>query len=74
MLVNPYDPDAVGAAIARAMAMPLEERKQRHAELYGALLRNDISDWGDRFLKALAVPEKGNAARQAALRDNLTAL
>ena len=30
--------------------------------------------WGDRFLKALAVPEKGNAARQAALRDNLTAL
>jgi len=74
LLVNPYDPDAVGAAIARAMAMPLEERKQRHAELYGALLRNDISDWGDRFLKALAVPEKGNAARQAALRDNLTAL
>jgi trehalose 6-phosphate synthase len=74
LLVNPYDPDTVGAAIARAMAMPLEERKQRHAELYGALLRNDISDWGDRFLKALAVPEKGNAARQAALRDNLTAL
>jgi trehalose 6-phosphate synthase len=54
LLVNPYDPDAVGAAIARAMEMPLAERKSRHAELYAALLRNDISLWGDRFLKALA--------------------
>ena len=53
LLVNPYDPDAVGAAIARAAAMPREERKSRHRELYGALLRNDISRWGDRFLKAL---------------------
>ncbi|MEO8300864.1 MAG: trehalose-6-phosphate synthase [Rhizomicrobium sp.] len=53
LLVNPYDPDAVAAAIARAVAMPLNERKARHAELYAALLRNDISDWGDKFLKAL---------------------
>jgi trehalose 6-phosphate synthase len=53
LLVNPYDPDAVGAAIARAMAMPLDERRRRHAELFAALLRNDIGDWGDRFLKAL---------------------
>ena len=47
------------AAIARAMAMPLAERKTRHAELYAALLRNDISKWGDRFLKALAPPRQG---------------
>ncbi len=53
LLVNPYDPDAVGAAIARAMAMPLDERRKRHAELYEALLANDISEWGDRFLKSL---------------------
>ena len=26
------------------------ERKTRHAALYAALLRNDISKWGDRFL------------------------
>ncbi len=64
LLVNPYDPDAVGAAIGRAMAMPQDERKQRHAELYASLLRNDISDWGDRFLEALAGPEKGRAARE----------
>src|SRR6202041_3994524 len=29
LLVNPYDPDAVGAAIARAVAMPSDERKAR---------------------------------------------
>jgi trehalose 6-phosphate synthase len=53
LLVNPYDPDSVAAAIARAMAMPLEQRKLRHATLYAALLANDISKWGDRFLGSL---------------------
>ncbi len=58
LLVNPYDPDAVAAAIARAMAMPQAERKTRHAALYAALLRNDISGWGDRFLSALMGTKK----------------
>ncbi len=53
LLVNPYDPDAVAAAIARAMAMPQAERKSRHAALYAALLRNDVSEWGNKFLSAL---------------------
>ncbi|HET7086264.1 MAG TPA: trehalose-6-phosphate synthase [Rhizomicrobium sp.] len=69
LLVNPYDPDAVGAAIARAMAMPRDERKARHAELYAALLRSDISKWGDKFLKALS-PLAKPAASQT-LRDFL---
>jgi trehalose-6-phosphate synthase len=38
--------------------MPVSERKARHAELYAALLRNDISKWGDKFLKALSPPSK----------------
>jgi trehalose 6-phosphate synthase len=53
VLVNPYDPDAVAAAIAEAIAMPLAERKSRHGILYAALLANDISRWGDRFLSTL---------------------
>ncbi|HEX2761002.1 MAG TPA: trehalose-6-phosphate synthase [Rhizomicrobium sp.] len=61
LLVNPYDPEAVGAAIARAVEMPLEERRRRHGELYSALLQNDISLWGDRFLKALMGPRKSRA-------------
>jgi trehalose 6-phosphate synthase len=53
LLVNPYDPDSVAAAIARAIVMPLAERKSRHSALYSTLLTNDISKWGDRFLAAL---------------------
>jgi trehalose 6-phosphate synthase len=52
--VNPYDSEAVGAAIARALEMPLAERRERHQSLFAALLRNDISTWGDRFLAELA--------------------
>ncbi|HWX90565.1 MAG TPA: trehalose-6-phosphate synthase, partial [Rhizomicrobium sp.] len=74
LLVNPYDPDAVGAAIARAMVMPKDERKKRHAELYAALLRNDISKWGDRFLKTLVPQDRDSEAREAqALRDFIAA-
>ena len=68
LLVNPYDPDAVGAAIARAVAMPREERMGRHRELYAALLRNDISKWGDKFLKALGPQERERGER---IRDSL---
>jgi trehalose 6-phosphate synthase len=53
VLVNPYDHEAVAVAIARAFAMSLNERQQRHAELWRALLVNDISTWGDKFLAAL---------------------
>jgi trehalose 6-phosphate synthase len=70
LLVNPYDPEAVGAAIARAMAMPRPERKARHAELYAALLRNDISKWGDKFLKALSQPGRKGVS---GLRDFIPA-
>jgi trehalose 6-phosphate synthase len=69
LLVNPYDPDAVAAAIARAVAMPKEERKARHRELYATLLRNDVSKWGDRFLKALG-PTEGK--REQALHSKVT--
>src|SRR6185312_13242158 len=71
--VNPYDPDAVGAAIARAMAMPLAERKSRHAALYAALLHNDVSQWGDKFLadlmgtKQFSLKEKPKARAAAEL-------
>jgi trehalose 6-phosphate synthase len=53
LLVNPYDPETVGAAIARALVMPREERIARHKQLMEALHKNDISTWGERFLAAL---------------------
>jgi len=58
LLVNPYDSETVAAAIARALAMPLEERRARHEALYHAVCSNDIKFWADRFLNALARPAK----------------
>jgi trehalose 6-phosphate synthase len=51
LLVNPYDPEGVGNAINRALSMPLEERRQRHAATFKVLVRNDLSHWADRFLR-----------------------
>ena len=56
LLVNPYDPDSVAAAIGQALAMPLQERRDRHDALFKVLSRNDIQFWADRFLKALERP------------------
>ncbi|MGQ0740977.1 MAG: alpha,alpha-trehalose-phosphate synthase (UDP-forming) [Alphaproteobacteria bacterium] len=53
LVVNPYDPDAVSANIARALSMPLEERRSRQEALFHALLKNDVTFWGERFLAAL---------------------
>ncbi|MBI3705347.1 MAG: alpha,alpha-trehalose-phosphate synthase (UDP-forming) [Rhizobiales bacterium] len=69
LLVNPYDPEGVAIAINRALAMPLEERRQRHAAIFKVLAQNDLSHWAERFLQALEHPQAaGNApvARRAA--------
>ena len=53
LLVNPYDPEGVGNAINRALAMPLVERRQRHKANFQALVANDLSQWAERFLGIL---------------------
>jgi trehalose 6-phosphate synthase len=55
-LVNPYDPESVGAAIAHALSMPLRERRARHDALFRVLKANDVESWGERFLIALTRP------------------
>jgi trehalose 6-phosphate synthase len=67
LIVNPYDPEAVGAAICRALQMPLDERMDRHRKLYRALLDNDIRYWGERFLTALTGYEMSGATKQSAI-------
>jgi trehalose 6-phosphate synthase len=56
LLVNPYDAEAVGSAINRALAMPLDERRARHAAMYDKLIANDIAHWAERFLATLTRP------------------
>ena len=62
LLVNPYDVEAVGATIAQALAMPIEERRGRHGELVRVLSENDIKFWGERFIAALTQPLDARAA------------
>ncbi|HEY8521157.1 MAG TPA: trehalose-6-phosphate synthase [Gammaproteobacteria bacterium] len=53
VLVNPYDQQGVADAIARALEMPLAERRTRHRELLACLERNDVHNWSRSFLAAL---------------------
>src|SRR5476651_1253931 len=49
-----YDIEATAAAIARAFAMPLDERKERWNAMMTALRANSVYDWASHFLGALA--------------------
>jgi trehalose 6-phosphate synthase len=62
LLVNPYDVETVAEALARALTMPLDERKRRHALSMERLRGNDIRDWGDRFLAALQAVDREGAS------------
>ena len=41
-------------AMARALAMPLDERKERFESMMGFLNTHDVNRWCDDFLKRLA--------------------
>jgi trehalose 6-phosphate synthase len=53
LIVNPFDLTQMADALARALAMPLEERQARHAEMMKRLRANDLSTWRDAFLDDL---------------------
>jgi trehalose 6-phosphate synthase len=53
LIVNPYAVDEVADAIAKALAMQLEERIARHGALLRRIRRNDAAEWRQSFLAAL---------------------
>jgi trehalose 6-phosphate synthase len=62
LLVNPRDSEAVADALHRALAMPVDERRSRHARLLASLRHNDIDAWHRRFVQHLQTPEAGQTA------------
>lgn len=54
VIVNPYDPEQVAEALARAITMPPEERRQRWQYNMDVLRNNTVTDWRERFLGALS--------------------
>ncbi len=53
LLVNPYDRSAVGLALRQALAMPLAERRSRHAAMLQVLRVNSIGRWHSSFTARL---------------------
>ncbi|MCV0397563.1 MAG: alpha,alpha-trehalose-phosphate synthase (UDP-forming) [Rhizobiaceae bacterium] len=62
LLVNPYDIEAVGNAIAQALSMPLEARRERFAPMLERLRHYDITRWCDDFLAAIGVDRSDRAS------------
>lgn len=60
LLVNPYDMDGVSDAIATAVAMPLEERRERWQAMMSRLQDYDITQWRRSFLAALRDEHPGS--------------
>lgn len=58
LIVNPYDTDMVAEMIARALDMPLAERKTRWEKLYHGVVREDIRWWRNRFFAKAVTPIK----------------
>ncbi len=58
LIVNPYDAEAVAAAIATALSLPLEERRSRHQAMLGTVMENSVDAWVRRFLNELTSPEQ----------------
>ena len=69
LIVNPYDPDEIAEAMHAALAMPLEERRSRHAFLLTQLRKLTAAAYCEAFLEAL----KGEARRPPERRAMLAA-
>jgi len=62
LIVNPFSREEIATAIARALAMPLEERVARWRALAEGVMREDVFAWSDGFLSDLSAPDSPTAA------------
>jgi len=53
LIVNPYDVEDVANAMARALTMPVEERRDRHSAMMRRLEEYPVSVWARAFLHDL---------------------
>ena len=66
LLVNPYDVEGTADTMARGLAMPVEERRQRWRSMMKALRENDVFAWCDSFLSDLSAPPASAQIQSAA--------
>lgn len=53
LLVNPYDIDGMAETMARAIEMPVAERKERWEDMMAKIRASSIDVWRENFLHAL---------------------
>jgi trehalose 6-phosphate synthase len=53
LLVNPHDPDEMTEALARALAMPVAERRARWQACWAAIADRSALAWGEGFIAEL---------------------
>ena len=56
LVINPHDPGDLAQAMQQAIAMPLDERRDRHAALRRGVIDHDVGWWSATYLEALAQP------------------
>ena len=54
LIVNPYDADEVARNLQKAITMPLDERRRRHAALLERVHEHDVKHWRENFLDMLS--------------------
>jgi trehalose-6-phosphate synthase len=58
----------VAGAIAKALAMPVAERRERHVALLNEILENNVDKWQGDFLDALRSQDRSAEEIQAAMQ------
>jgi trehalose 6-phosphate synthase len=53
LIVNPFDTDETAEAMRRALAMPLDERKERWRNLFEVARTHNVENWAHSYLRAL---------------------
>ncbi len=72
VIVNPYDYDAIGAALKKALEMPKEEQQLRNEIMHQRLKRYNVEFWAADFIKELhnAVLETIGINRQISIEKD----
>ena len=53
LIVNPFSHEELSEALKRALTMPREERRVRHAALLKGVVTDDVTAWREAFVAAL---------------------
>jgi trehalose 6-phosphate synthase len=61
LIVNPFSQEDVADAMAKALAMPVEERRRRWWSLLDGVEKHDVVAWRDAFVAALHEARAGAA-------------